>query len=408
MDAALAPRSHRPLNLASRDFAQNKFSYYAWMRAEAPVYRAKLAVMTFYCLPLHEDCVGLLKDPRFVRNRATATGGSRLPFPVPRSMAFLVKSMITEDEPAHTRLRTLVNKAFSPRAVSRFEPRIEQLTDDLIDQMQKHEAVDLLQSYALPIPTTVIAEMMGVSRQDEEELQKGLRVLTTGLTGWAFARTLAWDMPRVVKFIRSLVAKKRSDPGDDILTSLIEAEEGGDRLTEDEIVSMVFLLMIAGYETTAHLIANGVATLLAYPDQLSRLRADPALIDSAVEEMLRFCSPIHGTKPNYATEDVTLHGVTIPKGAAVEPLLASANRDPSAFEDPGSFDIGRTPNHHLGFSHGVHFCLGAHLARMEARIAIGRLVERFPDLRLADPSEPLRVQNIPMWHRYQALPVAFA
>jgi cytochrome P450 len=406
MSVATAPRTHRPLNLASRDFTENKFRYYAWMRREAPVYRAKLTVLTFYCLPLYDDCLALLKDPRFVRNRSTATGGGRMPFPIPRSLAFLVKSMITEDEPAHTRLRKLVNKAFTPRSVARLEPRIQHIAHELIDRAEKQGTVDLLQAYSLPIPTTVIGEMMGVSREDEEQLRTGLRVMSTGLTGWAFARTLAWDMPRVVKFIRGLIARKRSEPGDDILTGLIEVEEDGDRLTEDEIVSMVFLLMIAGYETTGHLITNGVAALLEHPDQLARLRAEPDLIDSAVEEMLRFCGPVHGTKPNYATEDVTLHGVTIPKGSGVEPLLASANRDPAVFDDPDVFDIARTNNRHLAFSHGIHFCLGAHLARMETRIAIATLVERSPDLRLAVAPETLRLQNLPMWQRYQELPVA--
>jgi cytochrome P450 len=212
-------------------------------------------------------------------------------------------------------------------------------------------------------------------------------------------------MPGTVRFVRELVARKRGNPQEDILTGLIEAEANGERLTEDEIVAMVFLLVVAGYETTVHLITNGVLILLQHPDQLERLREQPELMDSAVEEILRHRGPVHGTKLNYATEDVTFHGVTVPKGSPVIPLLGAANHDPRAFDDPEVFDIARAPNRHLSFGHGNHFCLGAQLARMETKVALATLLERNPNLRLAvDPSE-IEVQNMPFWHRHQSLPV---
>lgn len=189
------------------------------------------------------------------------------------------------------------------------------------------------------------------------------------------------------------------------VTGLIEAEEDGDRLSEDELVAMVFLLIVAGYETTVHLITNAVQTLLTHPEQLARLRAEPELIESAVEEVLRYNGPVHGTKPEYALEDVTLHGVTIPKGAVVMPLLGAANHDPAVFENPEVFDIARTPNRHLGFGQGIHYCLGAPLARLEARIALKTLFERNPNLRLAVRPEELKLQYIPGWHRHVSLPV---
>jgi cytochrome P450 len=399
------PPPRHPLDLGSLDFAENKYAYYQWLRAEAPVYKGKISVLSVYCLSRYHDCVALLKDPRFVRNRTTATGGRRLPIPLPKSVSFVAKSMIIEDEPEHLRLRTLVNKAFTPRAVARFEPRIERLTHDLIDQAQKQGAVDLLQAYSLPVPTTVIAELVGVSGEDEKRLRGSMRVLSKGFSGWSILRTMLWDLRRASRFVRELVARKRADPQDDILTGLIHAEEEGERLSEDEIVSMVFLLIIAGYETTAHLITNGVATLLQHPDQLARLRDEPELIDSAVEEILRFRGPVQGTKLNYALEDVTFHGVTIPRGSGVVPLFGAANHDPAVFEEPEIFDITRTPNRHLGFGHGIHFCLGAHLARMETRISLTNLLARNPNLRLAVKPEELRLQNLPLWHRYQSLPV---
>ena len=401
-----APDIKHPINVGSRDFTANKFEIYRWLREEVPVYKGKVAVINAYFVSRYEDCANVLKDPRFVRNRTTATGSRRkTPIPLPKAISRIAYSMITADEPAHRRLRNLVQKAFTPRALAQMEGRIEEMTHELLDAAEKQGTVDLIPAFALPIPVTVIQEMMGVSQEDMPRFQNSVRVLTEGFSGWSLFRTFAWDMPGVVKFVRGLIERKRSEPGDDILTGLIQAEEEGDRLSEDELLSMVFLLIFAGYETTVHLITNGVLALLQHPDQLERLRAEPELMESAVEEILRFAGPIHGTKPNYAVEDVTLHGVTIPRKSIVMPLLGAANRDPAVFDEPEVFDIARTPNRHLAFGHGIHFCLGAPLARMEARIAFTALLDRNPKLRLAVEPEELRLRNIPLWHRYESLPV---
>ena len=232
-----------------------------------------------------------------------------------------------------------------------------------------------------------------------------MKVLSEGLSGWSILRSIFWDLPGTVKFVRQLIARKRTNPQDDILTALLQAEEEGEKLTEDELVSMVFLLIIAGYETTVHLITNAVVTLLQHPDQLARLRARPTLMESAIEEILRYNGPIHGSKPGYALEDVELHGVTIPKGAAVIPLFAAANHDPAVFENPQLFDIERSPNRHLGFGQGIHYCLGAPLARLETTIALQTLLARTPNLHLTVKPQDLKVQKIPLWHRYESLPV---
>lgn len=402
----LSPRDiKKPINLASNAFHTNKYAYYTWLRENAPVYKGKISVINAYLLSRYDDCVAMLKDSRFVRNRTTLTGGSRLPFPVPKSVALIAQNMILEDEPAHRRLRALVHTAFTPRALARLEQRIEQLTHALLDGAQQRGTLDLIQAYALPIPVTVIREMVGVSDEDMPKFRNSVRVLTDGMSGWSLFRTLFWDLRQAVSFVRDLIARKRFDPQDDILTALIQAEDKGEQLTEDELVSMVFLLIFAGYETTVHLIANGVVTLLQHPEQLARLRDRPELMASAVEEIVRYNGPVQGTKPGYAAEDVTLHGVTIPKGSAVMPLLGAANHDPAAFPNPAVFDIARAPNKHLGFGQGIHYCLGAPLARMETRIALKNLLERNPSLRLAVKPEELRIQNIPLWHRYERLPV---
>ncbi|MFT5444404.1 MAG: cytochrome P450 [Myxococcota bacterium] len=394
-----------PLNLTDQRFIANKPAYYKWMREEAPVYRAKISMLKVFVVSRYDDCVALTRDARFVRNRSTATGGSRLPFPMPKSIKHLAQSMILEDDPEHRRLRNLVQKAFTPRMIAGLEPRIERLTGELLDGMGATGDVDLQKAYALPIPVTVIAEMLGITAEKMLPFQNSMKVLSDGLSGWSLLRTLFWDLRQVSKFIRTLIAEKRADPQDDILSALVEAEEDGDRLTEDELIAMVFLLIVAGYETTVHLISNGVLALLQHPEQLERLRAEPELIDSAVEEMLRYAGPIHASKQEYATEDVTLHGVTIPKGHIVMPFFGAANRDPAVFEKPEEFDIARTPNKHLSFGHGPHFCLGASLARMETRIAVKALLGRHPNLRLSVPVESLKLQRLPGWHRYENLPI---
>jgi len=398
----------RPVKLDDPGFARWKYDWYRWLLEEAPVCRGKVSLMKIALVARYEDCRMVLTDARFVRNRGRAKGkegASPLPIPLPRSVSALARSMIFEDDPEHLRLRTLVNKAFAPHAVERLSERVEELSCTLLDGLGKHSKVDVLEYYARPIPTRVIGEMVGVSDHDVDEFEASLKVLTTGFSGIGILKTFFWDLRSTNAFIRRLIDRKRVEPGEDILSRLIQAEEAGDRLSEDELVAMVFLIIIGGFETTMHLITNGVRILLEHPDQLERLRADPGLWDSAVEEIVRHRGPIHGTKPQYAKEDVDLQGVTIKRGTPIMPLLGAANHDPRAFDRPDVFDVGRSPNHHLGFGFGMHFCLGRPLALMETKVALKNLVERYPGLEFAvDPSE-LEVVNVPGWHRHASLPV---
>ena len=397
----------KPLNLSSRAFTDNKYAYYAYLREHDPVHKGKLlSFVGAYFLTRYDDCVAMLKDKRFVRNRTTATGGGRMPFPLPKSVSLMMNSMINEDEPEHRRLRALVHTAFTPRTVANLAGRIEALTDQLLDEVQGEKRIDLMTAYAHPIPVTVIAEMVGVEADEVPKFASFVDALTQGFSGITLARTLVWDLPKAVTFVRQLIERKRRHPGDDILTALIEAEEEGEKLSEDELVAMVFLLIVAGHETTYNLITNAVYTLLTHPEQLARLRSEPELLDTATEEVLRYNGPLHATKPEYTLEDVTIRGVTIPKGAAVMPLLASGNHDADAFEKPEVFDITRAPNRHLGFGQGIHYCLGAPLARLETNIALAKLLERCPDLRLAVHPSELEMVVRPGWHQYKEMPVS--
>jgi len=398
----------RPIPMGSPDFAQHKYDWYRWMLEEAPVCQGKIGPMKIHLVSRYEDCRMVLTDERFLRNRGRAKGkedASPLPFPLPKSVMAIARSMILEDDPEHRRLRNLVSKAFTAHAVARLSDRVEELSSRLLDDLEEKKEVDLLEAYSRPIPTRIIAELVGLADSDVDEFDTSLHVLTKGLSGIGILRTLLWDLRATNKFVRKLISHKRTEPGEDILSGLIEAEEEGDRLGEDELVAMVFLLIIAGFETTLHLITNGVRTLLENPDQLERLRADPELWDSAVEEIVRHRGPVHGTKLQYAKEDIVLHGTKIDRGSPIMPMLAAANHDPRVFEDPDAFDIARSPNHHLGFGFGMHFCLGKQLALMETRIALKNLFDRKPDLRLAVDSSELSIVNVPGWHRHESLPV---
>jgi len=392
-----------PIILDSPEFLADPFPFYDRLRREAPVYRTSLSYLgdtDIYVLPRYADCVELTTDPRF---RRIVEGAP--PLPIPDSLKLIsTDTMIFKDDPEHLRLRKLVSKAFTPKAVARLADRAEEVTNELLDGFTRGQTIDLVTDYALPIPVTVISEMVGVPDGERTQFHDAMNLVIDGVVKYGIEQAAA-EMTGVIDYVRRLIERRRDDPAEDILTGLLHPADDGDRLSDDEILAMVFLLVSAGYETTYTVIANGVAALLTHPDQLARLKAQPDLIAPAVEEILRYTGTIGGTKPNFASEDVELRGVPIPRGAIVIPLLASANRDPEAFENPDTFDITRSPNFHLAFSKGQHFCLGANLARMEIRVAIANLIRRFPDLRLAVDPDELEFVQLPFWRRLNALPV---
>lgn len=394
----------QPINMNDNGFLQDKYRHYDWLRQEAPVYRGKLGPLRTYMAVRYEDCETILKDPRFGRDRK----GSFWLWFLPKGLKLILSTMIYKDGAEHRRLRNLVHKAFTPRAIERLDGRIEEICNQLLDEVeaQKAPVFDLVPTFAFPLPVTVIGELLGIPEEDMDGFEESVHVLLQGLSGWRLVKTLFWDLGKTVKFIKKIIHNKRKHPGEDILTGLIEAEEGGDRLSEDELVGMVMLLVIAGYETTVDLIKCCVVALLSHPEQLQELKDDPSLMDGAIAEVMRYWGPVHGTELVYAKEEVTLGGVTIPKGHIVTPMLGAANRDPDVFEDPDRFDIKRTPNKHLGFGKGIHYCLGAPLAKLETKIALKVLFSRFPDLHLAKPLEELHFEKVPLFHRFKEVPLS--
>lgn len=398
----------QPLRLNSAYYNNHTHSIFKQLRADAPVVEARLnRFQSVYLVARYDDVDAILLDnKRFIKsvNTAKEKGGSG-GFWMPKALQPLLKNMLNTDEPDHRRLRNLVHKGFTPRRIDELTPQIEAITQTLADEFKRSGGGDFIEAYALPLPVLVIAHLLGIPKEDIDDFRGMVNrfLINPSPIGMVMA------IPAVLRFmryIRKLADKRRQDPQDDLLSALVTAQdEDGSRFTEDELVAMVFLLFVAGHETTVNLIANGTLALLRHPEQFALLKEQPDLVEPAVEEFLRFDGPLESTEMSFASQPVSLHGVDIPQGGTVLPLLLSANRDESVFERPDELDITRSPNRHLAFGKGIHYCLGAPLARLEAKIAFCTLLQEMPEIRLAVPEESIRYRNIVILHRLDALPV---
>jgi cytochrome P450 len=390
-------------------FKADPFPFYARLRAEAPVYPVILPDgRTAWLVTRYDDVAAVLKDERFAKDPLNALSPeqhARQPW-IPRFARPLTRNMLDVDPPDHTRLRGLVHKAFTPRLVERMRGRAQALCDRLLDRARGRGRLDLIRAYAQPVPTTIIAEMLGVPVADRPRFQRWSQaLLAAGASRWGVLLAI----PHVwlfLRYVRKLIRARRALPQDDLVSALVQAEEAGRQLSEDELVAMVVLLLIAGHETTVNLLGNGTLALLQHPEQLQKLRQDPGLIGPAVEELLRFASPVETATERYAREDVAIAGVTVPRGGLVLAAIASANRDERQFADPDRLDVTRSPNRHLAFGLGAHFCLGAALARLEGQIALATLLRQAPGLRLAVEPGALRWRPGLVLRGLEGLPVA--
>jgi cytochrome P450 PksS len=315
--------------------------------------------------------------------------------------------MLDLDDPDHARLRGLVHKAFTPKMIESMRQGIESLTEKLLDAAQARGRMDLVRDYALPLPTAIIAQMLGVPAGERPKFHRwSSAIVSSQSSKWG----AVWAIPHAfafLRYIRKLISLRRNHPQNDPTSALAQAEEARDKLNGDELLSMIFLLLIAGHETTVNLIANSALALLRHPDQMEKLRCDPSLIEPAVEELLRFEGPVETATERYALEDVLISGSTIPRGALVYVVLASANRDERQFENPDRLDITRQNNRHLAFGQGIHYCLGAPLARLETQIAINALLRRSPHLQLEVPVTEVRWKKGLVLRGLESLPVRF-
>ena len=385
------------------EFVADPYPTYHRLRTEDPVHHSPLG---FWVLTRYDDVVTALRDPRLAKEAIASFVAARFGAPVPATGL----SMLDRDPPDHTRLRGLVSKAFTPRVVEGLRPRIQQIVDALLDGAAARGSMDLIEEFAYPIPVIVICEMLGVPVEDHEhfkgwslDIARGLDLIWLGPDSEVGRRSIAARQALADHF-RGLIAQRRAAPRTDLLSGLIAAEEAGDKLNEVELLATCILLLIAGHETTVNLIGNGTLALLRHRDQLERLQREPGLIGSAIEELLRFDGPVQ-RMARIPSEDVTIGRHTIAKGEMVMPFIGAADRDPAQFADPDRLDIGRTDNRHIAFGWGIHFCLGAPLARLEGQIAINTLVRRLPKISLATDVPEYR-QSLTL-RGLKALPVSF-
>lgn len=406
------------VDLLDAELLKDPFAGYARIRERDPLSRSELpGIGPVWIATRYDDVRTVLSDPRFVMSVPSVPGTDTQDMVrrilqargvPPEYMKYMRDGLTDVDGADHARLRRLVSHAFTVRSVARLRPRVEKLAEQLLDRLTEvaeDGVVDLLGHFAYPLPIIVICELVGVPDEDRPRWREWSEALTSG-TG----PVLAAAVEGMVTSTRELIERRRAEPADDLISGLIRAQdENGDRLGDTEMITMILTLVVAGHETTAHLIANGTAALLAHPDQLALLREDPGLVPGAVHELLRWCGPALMGRIRYAAEDLEIGGRPVRGGEAVMPILAGANHDPDAFGAPERLDVTREPDRrgetHVAFAYGPHYCLGAALARQEGEVAFEALIRRFPGLTLAVDSQDLERVPMPGVWRLATLPV---
>ncbi|MEW2578978.1 cytochrome P450 family protein [Streptomyces syringium] len=400
------------------EFAADPYPAYAWLREHAPVHRTALpSGVEAWLVTRYADARQALADQRLSKNPAhhseSAHGKGKVGIPGERS-ANLMTHLLNIDPPDHTRLRRLVSKAFTPRRVAEFAPRVQELTDQLIDAFIEKGEADLIHEFAFPLPIYAICDLLGVPREDQDDFRDwaGMMIRHGGGPRGGVARSVK----KMRGYLAELIHRKREELGeggdDDLISGLIRASDHGEHLTENEAAAMAFILLFAGFETTVNLIGNGVYALLRNPGERERLQralaeGDESLLATGVEELLRYDGPVELATWRFATEPITLGGQRIAAGDPVLVVLAAADRDPERFAEPDTLDLSRRDNQHLGYGHGIHYCLGAPLARLEGQAALATLLRRLPDLRLAADPEELRWRGGLIMRGLRTLPVEF-
>ena len=385
-------------DLTGETFAADPYPAYAILRQDSPAHLLSGPMGSeVWLITRYDDARRALADPRFSKDPASAPEWAKIMAGVGDDEGPMGRNMLNSDPPDHTRQRRVVNRAFTPRRVEALTPRIQQITDELLDAMQGKPEVDLMAAFAHPLPITVICELLGIPLGDRGDFASWTRMLLASPATAEGVRSRRQGNEEMNRYLAELIERMRPDVDPereeeeqpDLLSALI-APGRKDRLIGRELLGMVKLLLVAGHETTVNHLGNGMLALLRHPEQLELLRSRPELLAGAVEEMLRFDGPIERVPMRFTTDDVDIAGVTIPQGSAVNIVLGAADRDADRFPEPETFDIERKENPHIAFGYGVHYCVGAPLARLESRIAFSTLLGRFPDIALGCRPEELR------------------
>ncbi|MFF1448782.1 cytochrome P450 [Streptomyces sp. NPDC058274] len=415
------PSAQNPApELFTWEFATDPYPAYAWLREHAPVHRTRLpSGVEAWLVTRYADAKQTLADGRLSKNPAhhdePAHAKGKTGIPGERK-AELMTHLLNIDPPDHTRLRRLVSKAFTPRRVAEFAPRVQALTDQLIDQFADKGSADLIHEFAFPLPIYAICDLLGVPQEDQDDFRDwaGMMIRHGGGPRGGVARSVK----KMRGYLAELIHRKRealpdrTAPGEDLISGLIRASDQGEHLTENEAAAMAFILLFAGFETTVNLIGNGTYALLTHPEQRQRLQTSLAagesgLLETGVEELLRYDGPVELATWRFATEAVRIGGQDIAAGDPVLVVLAAADRDPERFDRPDTLDLSRRDNQHLGYGHGIHYCLGAPLARLEGQSALATLLTRLPDLQLAADPADLRWRGGLIMRGLRTLPVQF-
>lgn len=405
------------IDLLDPVFKANPYPTYARLRSEAPAVRVTLPDQRQgWLFTRYKDVEAILMDHKRFTTRSFLgqVEGVELPPHVQGVYMLFNEIMLGKDPPEHTRLRNLVSKAFTVRLVEQLRPTVHRIANQLLDAAEERarasgeRRMDLIRDYAFPIPVTIILDLLGIPHEDRQNIRRWSTTLASFDGSLSRAEKIAPDVNAFIEYLKDLVETKRKNPRDDLLTGLVQVEEAGDRLSEADLLAMVYVLIFAGHETTLHLIGNGMLALLTHAGQFEKLKTDPSLVESAVEELLRFDPSVEIPRARLAREDVEVGGITVRRGEVVLVAIASANRDPKRFEIPEELNICRKDNRHLAFGRGIHSCIGVHLARLEGQIAIGTLVRRMPNLKLAVWPEELKWRPGGIFLRgLSALPVCF-
>ena len=435
-DAGTCPYHHgNPIlmNLADPHFHDTSLDLFADLRAQCPVARVTFRdpkeeeeeprrgpfFQDAFLVTRYDDSTTALLDDRIgVDGMRAMTPEQRAQLPEPPARARIFqRNLLGVDPPDHTRLRKLVQPSFTNRQMEAFRPRIQAIVDYYLDQVEAAAAargetapnrtMDLVSDFAFPVPIQVICELLGIPDEDQEDVKRWFHELPIGGGAVRSEEQLETTFNEFVSYLEALFERRRREPSTDLISDLVHAEEEGDQLDGEELLSMVFILLAAGHVTTVNLIASGTLALLTHPTELAKVRANPGLTKNAVEEVLRYWGPLDTTLPRFATEDLAIDGVEIARGETILVGLSSANHDPERFVDPEVFDITREDaNRHVAFGKGIHVCLGAPLARMEGDIALTTLLARYPELRLAVPAEDIRWKS-GFLRSLEALPLHF-
>ncbi|MGX5363945.1 cytochrome P450 family protein [Bacillus cereus] len=397
------------INLASAQFKEDAYEIYKESRKKQPIlFVNQVEIGKEWLITRYEDALPLLKDNRLKKDWTNVFSQDikNMYLSVDNS-DHLTTHMLNSDPPNHSRLRSLVQKAFTPKMIAQLDGRIQRIADDLISNIERKGTLNLVDDYSFPLPIIVISEMLGIPKEDQAKFRIWSHAVIASPETPEEIKEIEKQLSEFITYLQYLVDIKRKEPKEDLVSALILAESEGHKLSARELYSMIMLLIVAGHETTVNLITNTVLALLENPNQLQLLKDNSKLIDSAIEEGLRYYSPVEVTTARWAAEPFQIHHQTIQKGDMVIIALASANRDETVFENPEIFDITRENNRHIAFGHGSHFCLGAPLARLEAKIAITTLFNRMPELQIKGNREEIKWQGNYLMRSLEELPLTF-